>query len=160
MEVDVLAARRRCLHGSAKRLLREGEGQATVELAVMFPAALAIAAVMTNALLALSICAEFNRQACSLVRVYAASPEYGQSVWESAEAIERALGDDFQESYLRCRVFAQGVSNGHMRYTATLDFAPMLFGFGLKSELFGVSLPHAVHSVSLVVDPYKPGVVV
>ena len=46
----------------------------------------------------------------------------------------------------------------HARFTATIEFSPTLFGLGLKSSVFGVSLPHLEHAVSLTVDPYKPGV--
>ena len=41
---------------------------------------------------------------------------------------------------------------GHARVHATL------FGLGLKSEVMGVALPKLSHTEELVVDCYKPGV--
>ena len=47
---------------------------------------------------------------------------------------------------------------GHISFSATLEYMPTLFGLGLKSEVMGVALPKLSHTEELVVDCYKPGV--
>ena len=46
----------------------------------------------------------------------------------------------------------------HTSFSATLEYMPTLFGLGLKSEVMGVALPKLSHTEELVVDCYKPGV--
>ena len=53
---------------------------------------------------------------------------------------------------------AHGVSAGHTSFSATFEYMPTLFGLGLKSEVMGVALPKLSHTEELVVDCYKPGV--
>ena len=60
--------------------------------------------------------------------------------------------------YLEASVSVAGESFGQKRFRATLRFTPTLFGMGLKSSVFGVSLPQLELSTELVVDVYKPGV--
>ena len=125
----------------------------TVELAVVFPVLLAVAVIAVNALLFFSECAAFDRVAREAVRVHAASPACGQGLEQSC-----ALVSAFDRPYVGTRVAVEGTAGGHARFTATIEFSPTLFGLGLQSSVFGVSLPHLEHAVSLTVDPYKPGV--
>ena len=53
---------------------------------------------------------------------------------------------------------AEGFALGLTRFTARIEYAPTLFGLGMRSEIFGVALPPLVHEVDLVVDAYKPGI--
>ena len=80
--------------GVAQADARE-RGQMTVELAVVFPALLAVAVIAVNALLFFSECAAFDRVAREAVRLHAASPAYGQGLEQScaqvAQTVEQAL---------------------------------------------------------------------
>ena len=147
-------------HRALQRLRRCDQGQMTVELAVLFPVVLVVAVVATNALLLFSECAAFDRLAHEAVRVYATAPAYGQSQGQCCALVQQQLDASFDRQNLAVSVDCSGEGLGYVRYTATLEFSPTLFGLGLKSEVFGIPLPVARHSVSYVVDPYKPGVIV
>ncbi len=152
-------------HASALKVPRrrtssclDEKGQMTVELSIAFPILLAVAVVAVNALLFFSDCAAFDRVARNATRVHAASPAYGQKIEQSRALIQTSIDESFDAPYLASRVSVEEVSGRHACFTATLEFSPTLFGLGMKSSVFGVDLPHLEHSVSMVVDPYKPGV--
>ncbi len=140
---------------------RDERGQMTVELAVMIPVLVAIAVIAMNAMLFFSECATFDRLARNAVRVFATSPAYGEDTSQSCaaalDAIEEGMGIA-DKNYLEASVSVASESFGQKRFRATLRFTPTLFGMGLKSSVFGVSLPQLEHSTELVVDVYKPGV--
>ena len=142
------------------RGLFEEKGQMTVELAVAFPVMIAVAVISMNALLFFSECAAFDRLACQAVRVNAAAPAYGVGPSQTAGLVQQELEGSFDRSYLGVSVAAVQVGFDYTEYSATLEFAPTLFGMGLKDSVFGVSLPHLRHTVSYVVDPYRPGVII
>ena len=133
-------------------------GQMTVELAVVFPVLIAVAVIAVNALLFFSECAAFDRVAREAVRVHAASPAYGQGLEQGCAQIAQTVEQACDRPYTATRVAVEEVNGGHAKFTATIEFSPTLFGMGLKSSVLGVALPHLQHAVSLVVDPYKPGV--
>lgn len=133
-------------------------GQMTVELMAVLPVAIIIAAIAVNALAFLGDCAAFDRVARNAVRVYATSPTYGALPSQCQARIEDAIKAEFNGPFEHVRVSYEGVGGGLGRYTATIDYAPNLFGLGLRDAVFGVSLPHLEHSTRLVVDAYKPGV--
>lgn len=142
-----------------KRVRRGKRGQMAVELMAVLPVAIIIAAIAVNALVFFGDCAAFDRAARNAVRVYATSPGYGttsgQVQAQIVAAVEQEVGGDFNVA----TVTREGVSGSLVRYTATLEYAPNLFGMGVRDSVLGVPLPHLRHSVSLVVDTYKPGVV-
>ena len=128
-------------------------GQMTVEFVAALPVFLAVAVISVNALTYFGWCAAFDDDFRDSVRVYAASPAYGQGVGDTCALIERADAENVSVS-----VSAHGVSAGHISFSATLEYMPTLFGLGLKSEVMGVALPKLSHTEELVVDCYKPGV--
>lgn len=141
------------------RKAQSASGQMTVEMAVALPVLLIVAVIAVNAMTFFSECASFDRVACEAVRVYAASPAYGQSVDQGVSLVKQSIGSQFDGSNLDVSV-SHGVVDGDFdEYTATLTFHPTLFGRGLRSEVFGVSLPNLKHEVRYVVDSYKPGVI-
>ena len=135
-------------------------GQMTVELAVAFPVMIIVAVIATNALLFFSDCAAFDRLACEAVRVYAAAPAYGASAGQACAQVQQELATSFSRNNLSVSVESAPCGFDYMQFVATLDCAPTLFGMGLRSEVLGVSLPHLRHTVTYVVDPYRPGVVI
>ena len=66
-------------------------GQMTVEFVAALPVLLAVAAISVNALAFFGWCAAFDDDFRDSVRVYAASPAYGQGVGDTCALIERAL---------------------------------------------------------------------
>lgn len=133
-------------------------GQMTVELMAVLPVALIIAAIAVNALAFFGDCASFDRVARNAVRVYATSPTYGALPAQCQARIAEAVKAEFDGPFEQVWVSYEGIGGGLGRYTATIDYAPNLFGLGVRDSVFGVSLPHLEHSASLVVDAYKPGV--
>ena len=133
-------------------------GQMTVEFVAALPVLLAVAAISVNALAFFGWCAAFDDDFRDLVRVYAASPAYGQGVGDTCAFIERALDERLDAENVSVSVSAHGVSAGHTSFSATLEYMPTLFVLGLKSEVMGVALPKLSHTEELVVDCYKPGV--
>lgn len=144
--------------GIALLKLSDEGGQGTVEFAVMFPVVLVVAIITMNALLFFGECVSYDKQLSQAVRAVAASPAYGQGVGQSAAAVDSLLQSQFDDSNLSSHVVAEGTSDGFVRFTGTLEFAPTLFGLGLKDEVLGVPLPKLKHSAGVVVDVYHPGV--
>ena len=131
-----------------------------MELVAALPVMIVIAVIVVNATLFLSDCASFDRLAHQAVRVHAASPAYGQDAQRSRELVENQLRQAFDRDNLSVSVAVESVFGGRLAFSATLEYFPTLFGMGLRSEVFGVRLPHLSHTVECTVDQYKPGVVV
>lgn len=142
-----------------RKMRRGGEaGQMTVELAVAFPVILVVAVIAVNALLFFSECAAFDNVFRDAVRTHATSPAYGQGLEQGTAAVQSVLSEAFDQPFESVKVAAEGASEGHTLFVATLDFTPTLFGMGFKSSVFGVSLPPLTHEVAFTADRYKPGV--
>ena len=133
-------------------------GQMTVEFVAALPVLIAVAAVSVNALTFFGWCAAFDNDFRDSVRVYAASPAYGQGTGDTCALIEQALDERLSADNLSVSVSAHGISAGHTSFSATLEYMPTLFGLGLRSEVMGVAMPKLSHTEELVVDCYKPGV--
>lgn len=144
--------------GAMKLRGRQGErGQATVELAVVLPVALVVAVIAVNALAFFGTCASFDRVARQTVCALATAPASGDDTASLALAVEQALTRQVGEQG-EVQVRAEGLASGLTRFTARIEYAPTLFGLGMRSEIFGVALPPLAHEVDLVVDAYKPGI--
>ncbi|MDD7368612.1 MAG: hypothetical protein SOW20_01375 [Berryella intestinalis] len=134
------------------------KGQMTVELAVVFPAVLAVSLVVFNAVRYLGDCASFDRAFHQEVRVAAAAPAYGQTVEDGCllveDALRRQCGDGEE-----CSVTAERDEWGFVRFRGRMELTPSLFGLSMRSGFLGIDFQPAVHEVEFSVDPYKPGVV-
>ena len=135
-------------------------GQMTIELAVAMPALIAVAVIAVNAMTFFADCAVFDRITCESVRVCAASPAYGEDAGREVALIEQAIRAQLSDQNLDVSV-EHGVTGADFdEYRATLAYYPTLFGLGLRSQVFGVAMPHLTHVARYVIDGYKPGVVV
>lgn len=135
-------------------------GQATVELLVCLPVMLVVAVIAVNALTFFSECAAFDRLAHQAIRVHAAAPAYGEDAAGAAQRVSSALQESFDRENLTVSVASESRFGGHASFTATLEYAPTLFGLGIRSQVLGVQIPPLTHSVTYVIDTYKPGVLV
>ena len=138
-------------------ILGDDRGQTTVGLVIVMPVAIVLAAIALNALLFFSECARFDRIANNAVRVCAAAPAYGQGLDQSVARID-AIIEDAMGPGVSCDVSVEGGGAGFSTFTMRMAYEPSFLGIDLKDQLFGVSLPALVHQTSLVVDSYKPGV--
>ena len=135
-------------------------GQMTVEMAVVFPVLVVVAAIAVNAVLFFSECAQFDRLARQAVRIHATAPAYGEDPDTCCAAVEQELDRAFDRPYLEVGVSRASTALDFDEYTAVLEFSPTLFGMGLRDQVFGVSLPRLSHTVVYIVDTYKPGVLI
>ena len=146
--------------GFANRTATDESGQMTVEMAVAMPALIVVAIIAVNACTFFYQCAVFDRVAHEAVRVYAASPAYGEDLGQACASVEQAVRSQLDDQNLDVSVAYAKVGADFDEYRVTLGFQPTLFGMGLRSEVFGVSMPQLEHTTSYVVDSYKPGVIV
>ena len=144
----------------ARACLRGESGQSTVEFAIALPVVVIVAVIAVNALLFFSECAAFDRAFRGAVRVHATSPAYGQGAAESCALIKQTIDAVVEGEGVETEVSASGGGAGHTTFTATVSFAPTLFGMGPVTNVFGVSLPRLSHTATMTVDCYKPGVIV
>ena len=135
-------------------------GQMTVELAVAFPVLIAVAVIAVNACTFFVDCAVFDRVAHEAVRIHAAAPAYRQGADQSCALVEQEIRAAIDAPNVDVTVSHGPAGFDFMRFEATLEYAPTLFGLGLRSEVFGVALPRLSHSTTYVVDVYKPGVLI
>ena len=142
------------------RRLRGRDGQMTIELAAALPVLIVVAVIAINALCFFEDCAVFDRVAHESIRVYAASPGYGQDGAQSCALIEQNIVAVLDRDNVEVSVTRSSAGFDLETYSATIEYAPTLFGMGLRSEVFGVPLPRLAHSTSLVVDVYKSGVII
>ena len=138
--------------------MRDERGQMTVELAVVFPVVLVVAAIVVNALLFISECAAFDRSFPQAVRLCIAPP-YGTRVEDCSQSIQESLSGQFANEHAEVSVSVGESGFSCVSFTGELIFSPTLFGMGLRSEVLGVQLPRAVHRTQYVVDPYRSGIV-
>ena len=129
----------------------------TVELVVVLPVAIVIALVVVNALTFFSECAAFDRLSRNAVRLCATSPNYGETLADTAGKVRSLLEEELEADNLAAEVSVEGDALGHARFTMKLVFHPTLFGLGLRDSVLGVALPALEHTETIVVDSYKPG---
>ncbi len=137
---------------------REGLGQMTVELCVVLPVVVVVAAIACNALSFFGSCAEFDRVGRNAVRTFAAVPAAGAQPGSGAGDVLSAIEDSLPDDNLEFEVTSSRDCRGYEKYSMTMTFHPTLFGLGLKQEVLGVPMPALVHESRMVVSPYKPGV--
>lgn len=137
---------------------REGLGQMTVELCVVLPVVVVVAAIACNALSFFGSCAEFDRVGRNAVRTFAAVPAAGAQPGSGAGDVLSAIEDSLPDDNLEFEVTSSRDCRGYEEYSMTMTFHPTLFGLGLKQEVLGVPMPALVHESRMVVSPYKPGV--
>ena len=145
---------------TAFSLLKDCKGQATVEMAVVFPLALALVVVAFNMVNYLGICASFDRVFPQQARIYAAAPQFGSNQGDAVEAIQGALASEYSGECSSVNVVVSSDSWGNSIFQATLEYEPSLFGLQFRSILFGAQLPTLKHRASFALNCYRPGVVV
>lgn len=145
--------------GAYVKNFRCDAGQATIELAVMFPIVMIIAVIMINALTFFCECSKFDRVFKETVVSIGASPAYGESSANTKSILEDAIAKDFTKDFLESQVTYEDINGGYVSFTGVLKMYPTLFGLGLKRDIFGLALPPLEHQQKISIDVYKPGVI-
>ena len=143
----------------------------TVELAVLVPPVIAVALIVFNLMGFLDACAAFDRVSLDAVVAHGVAPSgaqtEGNGVAEVRAAIEKGLD---REGKCGVSVRTEEVSGGGepaafvispllRRYVCTLEYYP--WPASLRMPGITYAAPFALrHERSLVVDRYRPGVVV
>ncbi len=135
-------------------------GQMTIEFVVVFPVLLVIALISTNVVLLFSECAGFDREFRQEVARLAPSPAYGQTAQDIASQISGDLARSFSRDYLDVSVSAATSADGLATYEGVITFTPTLFGAGRLTGAFGVRFPQMQHHRKILVDQYRPGVLI
>lgn len=141
-----------------KNIFDNESGQATVELAVMFPILLIVALISINALTFISECSKFDRDLKTCVACLGTSPSYGQDINNIVADIRDDLGNNFDNNFLELEVDCHTISGGYYSVCGQLYMTPTLFGLGLRDNVLGVALPKLTHKQQINIEVYKPGV--
>ena len=146
-------------------------GQMTVELAVLVPVVIVVALIVANLMEFVDACAAFDRLSLDEVIAEGVSPTGEQGVAASVAAVEEALRVALgREGSCDVEVRAERVSAGEgesllsvasllTRYTCTLVFRPWPRELRLPGITYSAPL-ELRHERTLVIDRYRPGVVV
>lgn len=156
--------------------LTESQGQMAVEMAVLMPVVLAVALVCVNLLHFAELCARFDRVTLDSVVVQGVSPSGATGDLGRVEAVRSALADAMGDAACEVSVreepvgvgtgqsgagqsgVALSLAAGSVRYVCELAYHPWPSSFGMAGV--GFELPALLrHERSLVVDPYRAGVV-
>lgn len=152
-------------------LARNRDGQMTVELAVVTPVVIVVALIVVNLMSFVGACAAFDQAALDAVLAHGVAPSGEQSEVAAVEEVREALSESLgHEGSCEVSVRAENVGERATaasfvvsplltRYVCTLSFYP----WPTRLRLPGITLeaPLAlVHERELVVDRYRPGVVV
>lgn len=146
-------------------------GQMSVELAVLVPVVIVVALIVANLMEFVDACAAFDRLSLDEVIAEGVSPAGEQSMAASVAAVEDALRAALgREGSCDVEVRAERVSPGGgeqllsvapllTRYTCTLVFRPWPSELRLPGITYVAPL-ELRHERALVIDRYRPGVVV
>ncbi len=158
-------------HGPPRLGVPHGQsGQMTVELAILVPVVIAVALVVANLMEFVDACAAFDRLSLDEIIAEGVSPAGEQSVVASVAAVGAALGSALGgEARCDVEVTAERVSaeEGELlsvaplltRYTCTMVFRPWPRELRLPGITYVAPL-ELRHERTLVIDRYRPGVVV
>lgn len=153
-------------------LARDERGQMAVELAVVIPVAIVVALVVYNLCRFVEACATFDRVAPDAVVAQGVSPAGEQSALSSAGQVKTCIEQALNMRSCEVSVAVSGppdpVSGGGLTfplspllttYTCTLRYRPWPSGFVMAGVAFRPPVA-LVHVRTLVVDRFRPGVVV
>ncbi len=147
-------------------------GQMCVEAAIVLPVVLVCALIVYNLMLFIDACAAFDCISLNAVVTQGVAPSGEQSVSASVQAVEEAITSSLgREANCEVEVTAVKLDDADAtsasfvispfltRFTCTLRFKPWprlmrMPGITLEAPLY------LVHERSLVVDRFRPGVVV
>ena len=149
----------------------EMRGQMSVELAVMVPVALVVALVALNLVGYVEACAAFDQAALEAIVAHGVAPSGEQSEVAAVGEVERAL-EELLGREDRCEVEVRAEAASASGGTGTFAISPLMTRYVCTLRyrtwprfvrLPGVTFEAPVeltHERELVVDRYRPGVVV
>ncbi len=152
------------------RFIDADDGQMSVELAVIMPVAIVVALAIANIMAFLDCCTRFDRASLDAVIAHGVSPSGTQSSVSAVSGIESALAEAMGEGEaITVEVSSSSLASDpgellsmapHLvRYTCTMRFRPWPRHLVIAGAV--VDAPFEIeHTRTLVVDRYRPGVVI
>ncbi|WP_245798973.1 hypothetical protein [Collinsella vaginalis] len=150
----------------------EERAQATVEMAVMAPVLIIVALIVYNLMVFISATARFDRVAPDIVLAHGASPVGGEGAATAAVAatvkteLERAMGTYDIEVEVSVAEEEDGsptallsLVGGLRTFTCTMRFTPWPQGLALAGIALGAPV-RLTHERAVIVDPWRPGVII
>lgn len=160
------------MRARVRDLARSQDGQMAVELALTIPVAIVVALVVFNLCRFVEACATFDRAALDAVVSQGVSPAGEQSALSSAGAVRSCIEEALDLSSCEVLVELSGAPDEAggggisfpmspllTTYTCTLRYRPWPGSFVLAGVAFRPPMA-LVHVRRLVVDRFRPGVVV
>lgn len=157
---------------SAAEAPRAQTGQMAVELAVMIPVCIVVGLIVYNLCRFAEACATFDRVAPDAVISHGVSPAGEQSSLASAGSVKRCIEAALDSPSCEVSVSVSGADAAPLglgltfpvsplltTYTCTLRYRPWPGSFRLAGVSFGPPVA-LTHQRKLVVDRFRPGVVV
>ncbi len=151
---------------------RAERGQMAVELAVVLPVCIVVALVAFNLCRFIEACATFDRVAPDAVIAQGVSPAGEQSALSAAGQVRSSIQSALDMSSCEVSVQVSGASQGAARsavgfsvspllttFTCTLRYRPWPGSFVMAGVVFTPPIA-LTHTRTLVVDRFRPGVVV
>ena len=147
----------------------EQRAQATVELAIVAPVLVVLALIVVNLMVFICACARFDRAAPDMVIAHGVSPS-GEGTSSAASQVEEALRAtmDGYDVEVEVTCTAAGAQDGAgslltlvgalKTYRCVMRMTPWPGGFSIAGVSVGAP-PELVHEREVVVDPWRPGVV-
>ncbi|MBQ9059053.1 MAG: hypothetical protein IJ125_07705 [Atopobiaceae bacterium] len=152
-----------------RRLWQEQAGQMSVELVVCMPVVLICAFVVFNLAQFVVVCSRFDRIVPDAILAHGASPEGEQTLLTSIEQVEQSIRDAMDTTRATIELTAEPLSFSEVgllslvgqptRFTCVLTMSP----WPSQLSVAGISLsaPQFMrHECSIVIDRYRPAVVV
>jgi hypothetical protein len=158
--------REECTKGSP--LASDESGQMAAELAVLVPVALVVALVVLNLMRFVGACAVFDRASLDAIVSHGVAPAGEQTSLAAVDEVEGCIGEALDDESCEVEVSAENLSGdeagvfslaSHLtRYTCTLVYRPWPTSLRLPGITYQAPLSLR-HERTLVVDRYRPGVV-
>lgn len=140
-----------------KGRVKNEDGQMSVELCVVLPVVIAIAAILVNAMTFFGECAQFDRVARNSARICASSLAEGTDAFSVVGDMTAMISQKMDAGEVSCEAASSPVGDGYVTYSMRYSYEPTLFGLPLRGSVFGVSMPTMDHSIQITLDPYSPG---
>ncbi len=160
---DASVAQARPSSGFVRRHARgclDESGQMAVELAALIPVVVVVALVVFNLGRFVVLCASFDRVALRAVAMEGVAPSGEQSTLASVDEVRGAIVRDLGTSSCDVEVYAEDAGALALtRYRCVLAYRPWPSSFVLAGVLYDAPLV-LTHERSLVVDRFRPGVVI
>lgn len=127
----------------------------TVELCIVIPVVIIIAAIAFNAITFFGYCAEFDRLFRNETRVLVVAPPSGVDAASAVSQIDSDSWFNGAGGNPRAEISIESETGNVSTVKGELSYRPTLFGLETRQEVFGVPMPELKHSTQLTIETDK-----